>query len=131
MQWTLTFGEPCGAAVVRTSGVFDAADHERMVAEIVSHAEWVPGHPILFDHRDLSFEGSGYSQMLIARANHARHDERIGNARSALLMKSAADYGLGRQVEQLFEGHVSARFQIFTDEASATDWLCNAPESQD
>ena len=43
-------------------------------------------------------------------------------------MKSAAGYGIGRQVEMLFEGHVSALFQIFTDEAEATRWLCGTPE---
>jgi hypothetical protein len=127
MQWTLEFGEPCGAALVRTSGVFTAVDHGKMVVDIVSHPDWYPGHHILFDHRELSFDGTGYAEILQVRDNHAKHEARIGNARSAILMKSAADYGFGRQFEMLFEGHVSAQVQIFTDEEAATRWLCDAP----
>jgi hypothetical protein len=35
---------------------------------------------------------------------------------------------VGRQIEVLFDGHVSALLQIFTDEAEATRWLCGTPE---
>ncbi len=124
MEWTLVFGEWCGAAVVRTRGVFDVADHRRMVAEIVAHDEWRPGQPILFDHRQLSFEGARYADMLNARDNHVAHEGRIGSARSAILMKSAADYGIGRQFQNLAAGHLSAELQVFTDEALAREWLC-------
>lgn len=124
MEWTVTFDGSRGAAVVRTRGKFNTVDHKRMVADIVTRDEWYPGHPVLFDHRQLSFEGTGYSEMLGARENHAKFEARIGNARSAILMKAGADYGLGRQFQSLAEGRVTAELQIFTDEASATDWLC-------
>jgi hypothetical protein len=124
MDWSVSFTELCGVAVVRTSGVFNVADHARMVADIVGRDEWHPGHPILFDHRALDFDGAGYEQMLAARDNHAAHEASIQNARSAILMKSASDFGLGRQFQLLAEGRVSANLRIFSDESSAREWIC-------
>lgn len=124
MKWTVNFNEVCGAAVVRTRGVFNVSDHGRMVEDIVSREEWRPGHSILFDHRELSFDSIGYEDMVRARENHLAHEARIGNARSAILMKSAADYGVGRQFQLLAEGRVSADLEIFADEQAATAWLC-------
>ena len=124
MEWTVTFDQCHGAAVVRTRGTFNVVDHELMVADIVSRGEWKPGHPILFDHRQLDLCGAGYPEMLGARENHARYEQHIGRSRSAILMNSLADYGLGRQFQNLADGYLSAELQIFTDEASATEWLC-------
>jgi hypothetical protein len=62
--------------------------------------------------------------MATARDNHAAHESRIQNARSAILMKSTSDYGLGRQFQSLADGHVSAELGIFADEESAKEWLC-------
>ena len=125
MQWTVSFGQMCGAAVVRTHGVFNVEDHARMVADIVSRGEWHPGQPILFDHRELDFDTAGYEEMRRARDNHVAHEERIGGARSAILMKSSSDFGLGRQFQMLIDGRASAELRIFSDESSATEWLCD------
>ena len=124
MEWTVTFDQSRGMAVVRTLGEFNVTDHELMVADIVSRKEWRPGHPILFDHRQLDFADAGYPDMLGARENHALHEARIGKARSAILMRSLADYGLGRQFQNLAEGYLSAELRVFIDESSATAWLC-------
>lgn len=62
--------------------------------------------------------------MAAARDNHAAHEAQIQNARSAILMKSAADYGVGRQFQSLADGHVSAELRIFNNEESAKEWLC-------
>jgi hypothetical protein len=123
MDWNVNFDELDGAAIVRTSGVFNVADHGRMVADIVGREEWHPGHPILFDHRALDFAGAGYDQMLGARNNHLAHDSEIQNARSAILMKSSPDFGIGRQFQLLAEGRVGAELRIFADELSARDWV--------
>ena len=130
VKWTVSFNELCGAAVVRTRGVFNVSDHGRMVADIVSREEWRPGHPILFDHRELSFDSSGYEDMVRARENHLAYESRIGNARSAILMNAAADYGVGRQFQLLTEGRVAAELEIFADELTAKAWLCEPSRGQ-
>ncbi|GLC26362.1 hypothetical protein [Roseisolibacter agri] len=123
MRWTVEFDDARGAAIVRTSGVFDHAAHARMVEDIVSRPEWRPGHPVLFDHRDLDFGDAGYQHMLAAADNHRAHDQQIGAARSALVMKSPADFGRARQFEQMVEGVVRADLAVFTDEDAAWRWL--------
>ena len=129
MEWTVTFDQCGGAALVRTRGEFNITDHRRMIADIVTRDEWYPGHPILFDHRQLSFGAVGYADMKDALDNHSLYEDRIGKARSAILMKSIADYGLGRQFQGLADGHVSAELQVFTDESSATEWLCRVDDA--
>ena len=123
MDWTVNFDDSRGAAVVITRGVFNTADHARMVADVVSRAQWHPGHPILFDHRELDFGASGYEQMYAARDNHLAHDARIGPSRSAILMKSLADFGRGRQFELMGDGVFSANLGVFIDERTAWHWL--------
>jgi hypothetical protein len=123
MDWTVSFTELDGAALVRTSGVFTAPEHLRMVEDIVGRQEWRPGHPILFDHRNLSFDDVRYEDMVSARDNHFAHESDIGNARSAMLMKSAADYGVGRQFQMLVEDQAAVVLQVFTDESVAREWL--------
>jgi hypothetical protein len=124
MNWTVSFDQICGAAVVKTGGVFTVSDHRMMVADIVTREEWKPGQRILFDHRELDFGGARLEDMTSARDNHAAHEDLIQDARSAILMKSAADYGLGRQFQSLADGTVKAKLGIFADEAAAKDWLC-------
>lgn len=122
MEWTIEFDEARGVAIVTTRGVFNDVDNARMVAEIVSHPKWIPGHRILFDHRMMDFGNAGYQQMLRAGGTHRAHDDRIGNARSALLMKSMADYGVGRQFEHMVDD-VRAELGVFIDEDAAWRWL--------
>ena len=127
MEWTVEFDESRGAAIVTTSGVFNDRDHARMVADIVGREEWTPGHPVLFDHRALDFGAAEYRHMRAARDNHLLHEREIGAARSAILMKSIADYGRGRQFQLLVDGVASAHLGVFTDEEAAWQWLAAEP----
>ncbi|HEX6372851.1 MAG TPA: hypothetical protein VF006_28270 [Longimicrobium sp.] len=121
MDWTV---EDCtDHVVVTTRGAFDAAEHRRMVEDIVTRDFWRPGTAVLFDHRELSFGGSGYQQMLEARENHLAHNTDIGDGKAAVVMGSRADFGLGRQFELLTEGQVDARMHIFLDPVEALAWL--------
>lgn len=129
VEWDVVFDASRGAAVVTTRGAFSDADNARMVTDIVSRPEWQPGHPILFDHRQLDFSAAGYQQMLTAGGTHRAYDQRIGNARSAILMKSLADFGVGRQFQHIVEG-VSAEVAVFIDEKAAWKWLMPGPSAR-
>lgn len=123
MKWIVEIPEADRHAVVTTSGTFCVSDHLRMIEDIVSRPGWSPGTDVLFDHRQLTFGDADFGTMSRARANHLRHDARIGNGKAAILVRSLSDYGRGRQFELLTDGKVSAALCIFLDPAEAIGWL--------
>lgn len=128
MRWTAERGREGDFVVVATAGTFDVADHLRMIEDIVSRPSWLPGTPVLFDHRQLDFGDAGFRAMQEASANHLQNDARIGAGKAAVLMSSLVDYGRGRQFELLTDGRISARLRIFLDEAEALAWLADPAE---
>ena len=123
MHWNVELSEADEYAIVTTSGTFNAADHLRMIEDIVSRPGWRPGTDVLFDHRGLSFGNANLADMYQASANHLLNDARIGSGKAAILMRSLSDYGRGRQFELLTADRVSATLCVFLDEAEALDWL--------
>lgn len=123
MEWTIGHGSSRDYLVVATRGAFSVDDHRRMIEDIISRDFWRPGMSVLFDHRELDFGDSGLAVMRQAAENHLARDICIGDGKAAILMKTLADYGRGRQFELLTEGQVGARLQIFRDEAQALHWL--------
>ncbi len=123
MHWTVELPRADEYAVVTTSGTFDAADHRRMVEDIVGRPGWRPGTNVLFDHRGLSFDDADLAAMYQAGATHLANDARIGGGKAAVLVRSVSDYGRGRQFELLTADRISATLRIFMDPAEAVDWL--------
>jgi hypothetical protein len=123
MHWTVELSGADGYAVVTTSGTFGAADHLRMIEDIVSRPDWRPGTDVLFDHRGLTFDDADLRAMYEAGANHRANDARIGGGKAAVLVRSVSDYGRGRQFELLTADHISATLCVFMDPAEALDWL--------
>ena len=87
--------------------------------------DWRPGTDVLFDHRNLSFSDANLGAMYQAATNHLRNDDRIGNGKAAVLMRSPSDFGRGRQFEMLTDGRISATLCVFLDEAEALEWLAS------
>jgi hypothetical protein len=123
MEWMVEHKAAHDYVVVTTRGEFSVKDHLRMTQDIVSRDFWRPGTAVLFDHRGLDFAASGFSAMRSAGENHTAYDARIGDGKAAVLMRTQADYGRGRQFEMLTEGQVEARLRIFLDESEALGWL--------
>ncbi|HEX8390855.1 MAG TPA: hypothetical protein VF665_00755 [Longimicrobium sp.] len=123
MKWTVDIPEADRHAVVTTSGTFGVADHLRMIEDIVSRPGWRPGTDVLFDHRQLTFGDADFGTMTQARANHLRHNDRIGGGKAAILVRSLSDYGRGRQFELLTNDNVAASLCVFLDPDEAVGWL--------
>lgn len=123
MEWIVEYIADKKIATVRTIGSFTVEDHARMVEDIVSREFWKPGLDVLFDHRELEFGFTNFEIMKRASANHEKNDERIGNGKAAILMKSIVDFGRGRQFELIADDKVSAKLKVFRDEESAVKWL--------
>src|SRR3712207_1854645 len=113
MRGTVELPGADGYAIVTTPGTVDGADPRRMIEDIVSRPGWRPGTDVLFDHRELSFDGTDLRAMYQAGANHLLNDARIGGGKAAILMRSLSDYGRGRQFELLMADRVSAMLCIF------------------
>jgi hypothetical protein len=103
-------------------GDFTAADHLRMIEDIVSNKVWRPGMDALFDGRKVQFGENGFDLMWHAGINLAKNNSLIGNGKIAILMK-ASDFILGREFEMLTDEQVSADIRIFMDEGEAMRWL--------
>lgn len=123
MEWTVEHGPGREFVTVVTGGEFTLRDHRAMIEDVVTRDFWRPGTAVLFDHRGLDFGGTGFAGMREAADNHAANDARIGDGKAAVLMRTPADYGRGRQFEMLTEGRAGARVQIFLEETEALRWL--------
>jgi hypothetical protein len=99
-----------------------------MIQDITTRPGWRPGMDVLFDHRALDLGEADLRAMYQAGDNHRRNDERIGDGRAAILVRSLSDYSRGRQFELLTEGRISATLRVFMDEAEARDWLAGPAE---
>lgn len=121
MTWEIEDGPRF--VTVRTAGTFGVADHEAMVRDITSRDFWKPDRDVLFDHRALSWAGTGYDTMARVAQTHRAFDQLIGRGRAAMLMANMADYGVGRIFDGISSGVVEARMQAFVDEGAARAWL--------
>ena len=127
MNWTIEKNENKNFFKIVTEGLFSVEDHQRMIVEITSRADWKPGMNAFFDNRKLDFSRSDISIMREAANNHVQNDPLIGNGRSAILMKTTTDFARGRQFEILTDNKISTFLRIFSDEAKALEWLDEAP----
>src|SRR5689334_5507182 len=111
MDWIAEYKNDKPFATVVTAGEFDLVDHARMIEDIVSRDFWRPGLDVLFDHRNLNFGFTTTETMKRASANHEKNDDRIGDGKAAILMKSLVDFGRGRQFEMIASDKVSAKLK--------------------
>jgi hypothetical protein len=123
MKWTFEYVEDGNYIKVVSKGVFSADDQARLVEELMSQPYWRKGLPVLFDNRKIDYSIGGTAAIKEAGEYHIKNNERIGDGKAALLMKSVTDFGLGRQYELLTDEAVSVNVHIFLDENQALRWL--------
>ena len=129
MNWTVHKIKGQSYIKVTTEGVFSSADHLKMIEDIVSRDFWMPGTNVLFDHRNLEFGETDVSIFKEASSNHEKNDQHIGDGKAAILMKSLADFGRGRQFELIADNKISAKLHIFLREKEAIKWLTSEKKS--
>ena len=123
MKWTIENVEPLNIVIIKAEGELIVGGHLEMFKDIISQDFWKPGKNILFDYRKFEFDGTDIP--LIKRlSNHRRkYDAEIGDGKSALLMKSLADYARGRQIELMTTYEIQGDLRIFMEEDKAIEWL--------
>lgn len=123
MNWTIEKSETESFARVALEGVFDANEHFKMLEDLLGREFWKPGTPVLFDFRGVEFVGTDIEDVREASLNRRRNDARIGDGKSAYLMKSLTDFARGRQFQLLTEDKVASELRIFMIDDEALRWL--------
>lgn len=122
MNWTIEKIDDGNFVKVTAEGLFDVEEHFTMLEELVSRRFWRAGTAILFDFRLLEFVGD-IETVRQASANRQQFDLRLGDGKSAFLMKSLADFARGRQFQLLTENKVSSDLGVFMEEDKAVEWV--------
>ncbi len=125
MDWKISRHADDGYFVVTSGGNYDSGDHQKMVAEILSHADWKPDTNTLFDSRELSFSGSEFADIFAASTTHQANDRQIGTGKIAMVVVRLSDQGVTRQFQLISEDAVSAELKIFEDIDLARVWLAS------
>lgn len=123
MKWTIEYVEEHNYVNVIGEGVFSIKEHPQMFEDIVSREYWQPGMALFFDNRNVDFGATDFSLMRQASQNYERFGYRIGNGKAAMLMKSVADFGRGRQFENLSDEKGPVDMRVFLDKEEAVKWL--------
>ena len=126
MKWTIEYIKDKRYIRVNSEGKFNHKDHQRKMEEIVSKDYWKPGMNILFDCTKVDFSGRDLDDVRKVVSDYANKKELFGRGRVALLMKSLADFGRGRQLQILTTEtteRISADVRVFLNEKQSPDWL--------
>lgn len=125
MNWTIENIEDKNFVKVIADGAFDADAHLEMLKDLVARRFWKPGTAVLIDFRGVETAGVSLEDIRQASGNRQQIDDRLGDGKSAYLMKSLADFARGRQFQLLTEDKVASALCIFMDEDKALNWLQN------
>lgn len=123
MNWSVEYIREKHYIRIAAEGHFTAEGQFQMMEDIIACKYWRAGMNILCDFRKLEFDADSLDAIRKVSANRQKKERQIGNGKSALLMKSLADYARARQYQLLTEPKVSARLQVFTNEEEALKWL--------
>lgn len=125
MNWSIEFTDGDGYAKVALEGRFNASDHRRMIADVVSRDFWKSGMNVLFDSRLVDYTSATMEVVRQAADNLASFKSEIGSGKAAILMASGLGFGKGRQFQLVAEGKFAAKIRIFQSEMEASQWLTN------
>lgn len=123
MDWTIEHFEQSRLVKITPTGTCSIDENLRMIKNLVSQKFWKPGLNTLFDQRNLDLNGTSIDVMREVSENFKKYEAKIGNGKTAILMKSMADFARGRQFELLTNYEVSASVKIFLNEEEAIRWL--------
>src|SRR5690348_6257248 len=108
MNWRFDYNKNADFVRVIDEGTFNFEDHIKKMAGLVSQDFWKPGINILFDLVRVDFGEMDYNQLKKVVDTFTASDRLAGCNKIALLMKSVADFGIGRQFEMLTDEEICA-----------------------
>jgi hypothetical protein len=107
---------------VTARGIIDADVIKKAFMAIVSHPEFAPGLPAVWDFRAADMARLSLAEMHDVHRFVLRRATERGFARSAVLVSRDVDFGVGRMLEVVVSGGPVA-FRVFRDTMAADSWL--------
>jgi len=123
MNYTIKCVEPGFDLVVETSGEMNAADFLIMAEDLLRHPRCLENGNVIFDHRALEFGHMALDELEKIRDFHRRHEERIGNGKSAIVVKPGFAYEwhkIWAQGKKIETGNKVCVFENYDD---AVSWV--------
>lgn len=126
MTYTITYNSSEKTFEIETQGDFDVAVFKSLAAELLHHQQWQPGSNCIFDYRKTDFMQVDLKEFQAVSNLHQVNNALVGSGKSAFVMKSRSNFGMGRMYESITSPHVDTEFKIFTDIADARAWIKSA-----
>jgi hypothetical protein len=123
MNWAIEYIETGNYVKVTCEGVFSIEEHPACFQKLFAARFWRPGINLLFDNRKFDFGRINADTMRAASQQFHQVSPQLGDGKLALLMKSAHDFGIGRQFEMISDGKSPRAICIFREEREALGWL--------
>lgn len=123
MNWTIEFIEENGFVLIEAEGHFTGQDNMAMLEDLLHQEYWKPDTSILLDNRRRDYDDDGLAFVKKSSLNFIKKNAAIGCSKIAILMKSVADFGLGREFELLTDEEMCADVRVFLNEKQAFNWI--------
>lgn len=127
MNYKIIYKNPTGSLLVKTNDRMNANDYIRMAKDILKHPRFSPDNNVMFDHKDLDFNDVSLGDLQKIRSFHRKNEKRIGNGKSAILVK----YGLSKKWHKLWSQGKKIKtgnnVWVFENRDDAIRWLAIKP----
>jgi hypothetical protein len=111
--------------VAKASGKMNGDDFIAMAKDLLQHPRCLPNGNVIFDHRALEFTDVSIGDLQKIRAFHMRNEKKIGNGKSAIIVK----VGLSKEWDKLWSQgdkiKTENKVQVFEDYNDAINWIEN------
>jgi len=126
MDYKIIYTDSTDLLVVTTDGRMNADDFIAMAKDLLRHPQCLRNGNVIFDHTALEFNDVPIDDLQKIRAFHVRNEVRIGNGKSAIIVKA----GLSQEWHKLWSQgkkiETSNKVQIFENCDDVIQWIKEA-----
>jgi len=123
MNHKITYMNSSGLLVVKTSGKMNADDFIAMAKDLLHHPQFLVNGNVIFDHTALEFNDVSIDDLQKIRAFHMANEERIGNGKSAMVVKAGLYSEWHKLWSQGEKIKTRNRVRVFESYNDAVNWI--------
>jgi len=123
MNYKISYLDAAGSLVVKADGRMNADDYISMAKDLLKHPRCLAGINVIFEHTGLEFAGVSADDLQKIRAFHMQNEERIGNGKSAIVVKAGMSlewHKLWSSGEKIKTANIVRVFENYED---ALKWI--------